>query len=152
MAEGHLTQVIGTVGDVEFPEGELPALFSAVEIHMDGTKLVAEVEQHLGNNWARCLAMDSTDGLRRGARAVDTGRRIAVPTRPGTRGCLFNVLGTPLDGLGEVAGDRHAIHRTAPGFEEHETQVQVLETGMKIIDLIAPFTRGGQGGAQGGGG
>ena len=152
MAEGRVRQVIGTVVDVEFPPEQLPGLYNAVEIEMDGQHLVAEVEQHLGNNWVRCLAMDSTDGLRRGARAVDTGKPISVPTGPGTLGRLFNVLGVPLDGLGEVAGERQPIHRTPPSFEEQETQVQVLETGLKIIDLIAPFTRGGKVGAYGGAG
>ncbi|MCH7719352.1 MAG: F0F1 ATP synthase subunit beta, partial [Chloroflexi bacterium] len=140
MAEGHVTQVIGTVVDVEFPPGDLPALFNAVEIEMEGQKLIVEVEQHLGNNWARCLAMDTTDGLRRGARAVDTGGPITVPTGPATLGRLFNVLGVPLDNLGEVAGERQSIHRKPPEFAEQETQVQVLETGLKSIDLIAPFT------------
>ena len=152
MAEGHVTQVIGTVVDVEFPPGDLPALFNAVEIEMEGQKLIVEVEQHLGNNWARCLAMDTTDGLRRGARAVDTGGPITVPTGPATLGRLFNVLGVPLDNLGEVAGERQSIHRKPPEFAEQETQVQVLETGLKIIDLIAPFTRGGKVGAYGGAG
>jgi F-type H+-transporting ATPase subunit beta len=152
MAEGHVRQVIGTVIDVEFPPEQLPDLFNAIEIEMDGQKLIAEVEQHLGNNWVRCLAMDSTDGLRRGARAVDTGTAIAVPTGPGTLGRLFNVLGVPLDALGEVPGERHPIHRLPPKLEEQETQVQVLETGLKIIDLIAPFTRGGKVGAYGGAG
>ena len=152
MAEGKVTQVIGTVVDVEFPPDALPALFNAIEIETGEGKLIAEVEQHLGNNWVRCLSMDSTDGLRRGATAVDTGRPISVPTGNDTLGRLFNVLGQPLDGLGEVAGDRQSIHRTAPAFAEQETQVQVLETGLKIIDLIAPFTRGGKVGAYGGAG
>src|SRR3990172_4272509 len=152
MAEGHVRQVIGTVVDVEFPAEELPSLYNAVEIEMDGQKLVAEGEQHLGNNWVRCLAMDATDGLRRGAKAIDTGRPIAVPTGQGTLGRLFNVLGAPLDGLGEVAGERQSIHRPPPTFEEQETQVQMLETGLKIIDLIAPLTRGGKVGAYGGAG
>ncbi len=152
MAEGQVRQVIGTVVDVEFPQEQLPALFNAVEIEMDGHSLIAEVEQHLGNNWVRCLAMDSTDGLRRGAKAVDTGLPIAVPTGPGTLGRLFNILGEPLDDLGEVAGERKSIHREPPSFEEQETQIQVLETGLKIIDLIAPFTRGGKVGAYGGAG
>ena len=152
MAEGHVTQVIGTVVDVEFPPGDLPALFNAVEVEMEGRKLIVEVEQHLGNNWVRCLAMDSTDGLRRGTRAVDTGGPITVPTGPATLGRLFNVLGVPLDDLGEVAGERQSIHRAPPAFAEQETQVQVLETGLKIIDLIAPFTRGGKVGAYGGAG
>ena len=152
MAEGEVRQVIGTVVDVQFPQGELPALFNAVEIDMDGSKLVAEVEQHLGNNRVRCLAMDTTDGLRRGARVVDTGRAISVPVGNDTLGRLFNVLGDPLDDLGEVAGDRRPIHRQPPSLEEQETKVQVLETGLKIIDLIAPFTRGGKVGAFGGAG
>src|SRR3990170_4466655 len=152
MAEGRVRQVIGTVVDVEFPPEELPDLFSAIEIEMDGQKLVAEVEQHRGNNWVRCLAMDATDGLRRGARAVDTGRPIAVPTGQGTLGRLFNVLGIAIDGLGEVPGERASIHRDPPAFDEQETKVQVLETGLKIIDLIAPFTRGGKVGSYGGAG
>ena len=152
MAEGEVRQVIGTVVDVEFPPEELPELFNAVKIEMDGQQLVAEVEQHLGNNWVRCLAMASTDGLRRGARAVDTGQPISVPIGPATLGRLFNVLGEPLDGLGEVAGERQGIHRSPPSFEEQEAQVQVLETGLKVIDLIAPFTRGGKIGAYGGAG
>jgi F-type H+-transporting ATPase subunit beta len=152
MAEGQVRQVIGTVVDVEFPAEQLPDLHNAIEIAMDGSTLIAEVEQHLGNNWVRCLAMDSTDGLRRGAKAVDTGRAIAVPTGAGTLGRLFNVLGHPLDGLGEVPGERRPIFRLPPTFEEQETQVQVLETGLKIVDLIAPFTRGGKVGAYGGAG
>jgi F-type H+-transporting ATPase subunit beta len=152
MAEGKVRQVIGTVVDVEFPPEQLPALFNAIEIQMDAGNLIAEVEQHLGNNWVRCLAMDSTDGLRRGAIAVDTGKAIAVPTGEGTLGRLFNVLGIPLDGLGEVPGERVGIHRTPPPLDEQETQVQVLETGLKAIDLIAPFTRGGKIGAYGGAG
>ena len=152
MAEGKVTQVIGTVVDVEFPQDALPALFNAIEIETGGKKLIAEVEQHLGNNWVRCLSMDSTDGLRRGAVAVDTGRPIAVPIGKDTLGRLFNVLGNPLDGLGEVVGDRRSIHRSAPAFAEQVTQVEVLETGLKIIDLIAPFTRGGKVGAYGGAG
>ena len=152
MAEGEVRQVIGTVVDVQFPQGQLPALFNAVEIDIGEGKLVAEVEQHLGNNQVRCLAMDTTDGLRRGARVVDTGRAIAVPIGNDTLGRLFNVLGDPLDNLGEVAGDRRPIHRPPPTLEEQETKVQVLETGLKIIDLIAPFTRGGKVGAFGGAG
>jgi F-type H+-transporting ATPase subunit beta len=127
-------------------------LHNAVEIEMDAGKLIAEVEQHLGNNWVRCLAMDTTDGLRRGAKAIDTGAAITVPTGEGTLGRLFNVLGTPLDGLGEVAGEKAPIHRLPPSLEEQETKVQVLETGLKIVDLIAPFTRGGKIGAYGGAG
>ncbi len=153
MATGTVSQVIGTVVDVEFPADGLPELYNAVEITMDSGTITAEVEQHLGNNWVRCLAMDSTDGLRRGAPAVDTGRPITVPVGPQTLGRLFNVLGKPLDKRGDVADDRMAsIHRKAPSFEEQETQVQVLETGIKVVDLIAPLVRGGKVGLFGGAG
>ncbi|GIW05440.1 MAG: ATP synthase subunit beta [Dehalococcoidia bacterium] len=153
-ATGKVVQVIGTVVDIEFPPDQLPELFNAVELQMDGGKpIVAEVQQHLGNNWVRALTMDSTDGLRRGALAVDTGRPIAVPVGAPTLGRLFNVLGEPLDNLGEVqATERWPIHRLPPSFEEQETSAQVLETGIKVIDLIAPFARGGKVGAYGGAG
>jgi F-type H+-transporting ATPase subunit beta len=150
---GRVSQVIGTVVDVEFPSGDLPELFNALEISSDQGTIVAEVEQHLGNNWVRCLAMNSTDGLRRGDAAVDTGRPISVPVGPKTLGRLFNVLGVPLDGRGEIGADaRSSIHRKAPTFEEQETQVQVLETGIKVVDLIAPLVRGGKVGLFGGAG
>jgi F-type H+-transporting ATPase subunit beta len=153
MAKGKVAQVIGTVVDAEFPPDELPTIYNGVEISMDGGTLVAEVQQHLGNNLVRCLAMTSTEGLRRGAEVVDSGRPIAVPVGPGTLGRLFNVLGEPLDELGEVKAEDHwPIHRPAPTLEEQETQAQVLETGLKVIDLIAPFTRGGKVGAYGGAG
>src|SRR3989454_4480473 len=118
-----------------------------------GNKLIAEVQQHLGNNWVRCLTMDTTDGLRRGAVATDTGAPIAVPVGKPTLGRLFNVLGEPLDGLGDVKADEHwPIHRPAPTFEELETTPQVLETGVKVLDLVSPFTKGGKVGAYGGAG
>jgi F-type H+-transporting ATPase subunit beta len=146
-------QIIGTVVDVEFPPEELPAIYNAVEIQMDGGKVVAEVEQHLGNNWVRCLAMGSTDGLGRGAEAVDTGQSISVPVGPPTLGRLFNILGEPIDNLGDVeAKERRPIHRAPPSFEEQSTTTQMLETGMKVIDLITPFTKGGKIGAYGGAG
>ena len=154
MATGTVKQVIGTVIDVEFPPDQLPGLFNAVEIDQaDGSKLVAEVQQHLGNNWVRCLAMDTTDGLRRGTVVTDTGAAIAVPVGQGGLGRLFNVLGRPLDSGGEVKADAYwPIHRAAPAFEEQETSAQILETGLKVIDLIAPFARGGKVGAYGGAG
>ncbi|MDO8612215.1 MAG: F0F1 ATP synthase subunit beta [Dehalococcoidia bacterium] len=153
-SKGKLVQVIGTVVDVEFPAEELPAVYSAVEIGAgDGGKLIVEVQQHLGNNWVRCLAMDTTDGLRRGAECVDTGEAITVPVGRACLGRLFNVLGEPLDGLGEVKADEHwPIHRPAPSFEEQETVPQVLETGLKVLDLVSPFTKGGKVGAYGGAG
>ncbi len=151
---GRVVQIIGTVVDVEFPPEELPEINNAIEIDAgNGAKLVAEVEQHLGNNWVRTLAMGSTDGLRRGAEAVDTGAPIAVPVGRACLGRLFNVLGEPLDNLGEVqAEERWPIHRPPPPLEERTTVPQVLETGLKVIDLIAPFTRGGKVGAYGGAG
>ena len=153
MAEGRVAQVIGTVVDVEFPPEELPDLFNALEIHSQGKVVVAEVQQHVGNNWVRCLSMDITDGLQRGDRVVDSGAPITVPVGPSTLGRLFNVLGQPLDNLGDVPGEaRMPIHRHAPSYEEQETSAQMLETGIKVIDLIAPLSRGGKVGLFGGAG
>ncbi|MFQ5933333.1 MAG: F0F1 ATP synthase subunit beta [Dehalococcoidia bacterium] len=153
MANGKVVQIIGTVVDVEFPPEELPALFNAIEVPINGTKLTLEVQQHIGNNWVRCLALSPTDGLARGTEAVDTGRPIAVPVGPATLGRLFNVVGEPLDNLGEVkAEETWPIHRAPPPFDEQETTTQMLETGLKVIDLITPFTRGGKIGAYGGAG
>jgi F-type H+-transporting ATPase subunit beta len=153
MAKGKVAQIIGTVVDVEFPPEELPPLFNAIEIPMDGGKVIVEVQQHLGNNWVRCLAMGSTDGLPRGAEAIDTGAPIRVPVGPPTLGRLFNVLGEPIDMRGAVEeAEMWPIHRPPPSFEEQSTSAQMLETGMKVIDLITPFTRGGKVGAYGGAG
>jgi F-type H+-transporting ATPase subunit beta len=153
MAKGKVAQVIGTVVDVEFPPNGLPALFNAVEIPIDGGKIILEVQDHMGNNWVRCLALSPTDGLQRGAEAIDTGAALKVPVGPTTLGRLFDVMGTPLDNLGEVKGeDNWPIHRPAPSFEEQSTSTQVLETGLKVVDLIAPFTKGGKIGAYGGAG
>ncbi|MDO8490540.1 MAG: F0F1 ATP synthase subunit beta [Dehalococcoidia bacterium] len=150
---GKVMQVIGTVVDLEFPPDKLPALNNAVEIMQDGHKLVLEVQQHIGNNWVRCLALSPTEGLSRGVDAVDTGAPIAVPVGQATLGRLFDVFGTPLDSLGEVkTNDRWPIHRSPPPLEEQETSSQVMETGLKVIDLIAPFPRGGKVGAYGGAG
>jgi F-type H+-transporting ATPase subunit beta len=153
MAKGKVAQVIGTVVDVEFPPDELPALFNAIEISTGGGKIVLEVQDHLGNNWVRCLALSPTDGLARGTEVVDTGSALKVPVGRATLGRLFDVMGTPLDNLGEVKADDHwPIHRLPPSFEEQATSTQVLETGLKVIDLIVPFTRGGKIGAYGGAG
>ncbi len=153
-AEGHVVQIIGTVIDVEFPPQRLPAINNAVNIvNEDGTVIVTEVQQHLGNNWVRCLAMDTTDGMRRGARAVDTGRPIAVPVGEHALGRMFNVLGAPIDGLPAPEGAvLWPIHRLAPAFDEQETTPSILETGIKVIDLIAPLVRGGKVGLYGGAG
>ncbi len=151
-AKGSVVQVIGTVVDVEFPPDHLPGVYNAIEIDNNGETIIAEVQQHLGNNWVRALTMTTTDGLRRGAQAIDTGQPIAVPVGPGTLGRLFDVLGTPLDNMGPVEGERMPIHREPPTFEEQETEPQVLETGIKIVDLIAPLARGGKVGLYGGAG
>jgi F-type H+-transporting ATPase subunit beta len=153
MAKGKVAQVIGTVVDIEFPPDELPALYNAIEIESGSGKIVLEVQDHLGNNWVRCLALSPTDGLERGAEAEDTGAALRVPVGRATLGRLFDVMGVPLDNLGEVkADDRWPIHRLPPSFEEQETSMQVLETGLKVIDLITPFTKGGKIGAYGGAG
>ena len=153
MATGKVVQVIGPVVDVEFPPDQLPKLFNAVEIAQNGSRLVLEVEQHLGDNWVRCVAMDSTDGIRRGTEATDTGEAITVPVGPNTLGRLFNVLGEPIDGRGQVESEmKYPIHRPAPDFTEQQTRPEVLETGLKVIDLVATFTKGGKIGAYGGAG
>jgi F-type H+-transporting ATPase subunit beta len=153
MAKGKVAQIIGTVVDIEFPPDELPALYNAIEITTSGSKVVLEVQEHLGNNWVRCLALSPTDGLGRGAEAIDTGAALSVPVGKATLGRLFDVMGEPLDNLGPVKAKEHwPIHRPPPSFEEQETTTQMLETGLKVIDLITPFTKGGKIGAYGGAG
>jgi len=151
--KGKIVQVMGTVVDVEFPPENLPALFNALELELLGDTLVLEVEQHVGNNRVRCLAMGPTEGLARGIDVTDTGSAISVPVGREALGRLFNVVGTPLDTLGEVAAEEHwPIHRQAPAFEDQGSSTEMLETGVKVIDLVAPFTRGGKVGAYGGAG
>ena len=153
MATGKVTQVIGTVVDVEFPAEEMPAIYNALETSIAGERLVLEVEQHIGNNWVRCLALGATEGLIRGVDAVDTGQAVSVPVGDPTLGRLFNALGETLDDLEEVeSGDSWPIHRKPPTFEDQATQVEILETGIKVMDLITPFTKGGKVGAYGGAG
>jgi F-type H+-transporting ATPase subunit beta len=153
MAKGKVSQVIGTVVDIEFPPDELPALFNAVVIPVDGSKIILEVQEHMGNNWVRCLALSPTDGLARGAEAVDTGAALKVPVGKATLGRLFTVTGDAIDNLGPVeAGEHWPIHRLPPSFQDQETTTEVLETGLKVIDLITPFTKGGKIGAYGGAG
>jgi F-type H+-transporting ATPase subunit beta len=150
---GRVVQIMGPVVDIEFSGGELPAIYDAVEIAHEGGKLVAEVQQHLGEKWVRCVAMSTTDGLRRGLEVVATGEPIRVPVGPATLGRIFNVLGEPIDNRGPVEADTfYPIHRPAPSFEEQVTKPEFLETGVKVIDLIAPFTRGGKTGVFGGAG
>ncbi len=153
MAKGKVVQVIGTVVDMEFPPGELPAINNGIEIPQDGAKIVVEVQHHIGNNWVRAVALTATDGLARGAEAIDMGSPITVPVGRATLGRLFNVFGEPLDNLGEVKAEaRYPIHRPPPSLEEQETKPQMLETGLKVMDLVTPFTRGGKVGAYGGAG
>jgi F-type H+-transporting ATPase subunit beta len=151
---GRVVQVLGGVVDVEFPTEQLPDIFEAVEVPREGEEpLVLEVQKHLGNNWVRTIAMDATDGLERGKPALATGNPISVPVGEVTLGRVFNVLGKPIDNLGPVEADEYySIHRTAPDFAEQSTKVEVFETGIKVIDLIAPFTKGGKTGIFGGAG
>ena len=147
MASGSVRQVIGTVIDVEFPSGDLPEIFNAVNVTTSDGTLVAEVQLHLGNNWVRCLALDSTDGLARGAAVEDTGSAITVPVGPTTLGRIFNVLGEPIDPGEEIPADveRWAIHRSPPPYAEQETETSLLESGVKVIDLIRAVAPGRQG-------
>jgi len=151
---GRVVQVIGPVVDIEFPPEQLPEIYDAVEIPRDDDgKLVLEVQKHLGDDWVRCLAMDSTDGLRRGAEALATGAPISVPVGKATLGRLLNVLGEPIDRRGPVdAEELRPIHQPPPSFEDQSTSTEVFETGLKVIDLIAPFTKGGKTGVFGGAG
>jgi F-type H+-transporting ATPase subunit beta len=151
---GQVIQVTGGVVDVEFPVGQLPEIYDALEIPREGQlPLILEVEKHLGNNLVRCVAMDTTDGLQRNLPVHALGSPIKVPVGPSTLGRVFNVLGRPIDGGPVVTADQYyPIHRPAPDFEEQSTRVEVFETGIKVIDLIAPFTRGGKTGIFGGAG
>jgi F-type H+/Na+-transporting ATPase subunit beta len=151
--EGKIVQVIGTVVDAEFPPEQLPGIYNALEVELNGEQLVLEVEQQVGNSWVRCLALGPTEGLARGTAVRDTGKPIAVPVGEPSLGRLFNVTGEPLDGLGAVdSKERWPIHRPAPSYEEQSMTTEILETGVKAIDLIAPFTKGGKIGAYGGAG
>jgi len=151
---GHIVQIIGPVLDVAFAEGELPEIYDALRVQRDdGTAVVAEVQQHLGNNWVRAVAMDTSDGLRRGMKVIATGESISVPVGPETLGRLFNVTGDPIDGKGPVKGIRRdPIHRAPPSFTDQSTSADILETGIKVIDLICPFLKGGKSAIFGGAG
>jgi len=154
MSKGKVVQILGGVVDVAFPPEQLPAIYEAIEVPRDGQPdMILEVQKHLGNHWVRCVAMDTTDGLQRGMAAFKTGAPIRVPVGIETLGRVFNVLGHPVDNLGPVdARVYYPIHRPAPDFSEQSTRVDVFETGMKVIDLIAPFTKGGKTGIFGGAG
>ncbi len=169
-ATGKIVQVTGPVVDIEFPPDQLPEIYNAVDIPTDGTvagvvdkaegvrntdggKVVCEVQQHLGNDWVRAVSMSSTDGLRRGMDVIDTGGPIMVPVGKATLGRIFNVIGEAIDQAGPVeATEYYPIHRPAPSFEEQSPAAQIFETGIKVIDLIAPFAKGGKIGVFGGAG
>jgi F-type H+-transporting ATPase subunit beta len=152
-ATGRVAQVTGGVVDVDFGSNPLPEVYDAIEILTGGSKVVLEVQNHLGNGWVRTVAMDTTDGLKRGMPVVNTGAPIRVPVGEASLGRVFNVLGVPVDGGPAVeAATYYPIHRPAPAFEEQATSVEVFETGIKVIDLIAPFTKGGKTGIFGGAG
>jgi F-type H+/Na+-transporting ATPase subunit beta len=153
VAKGKVVQVIGTVIDMEFPPDQLPSINNGIVINQDGLRIIVEAQQHTGNNWVRGIALTATEGLKRGAVAEDMGSPITVPVGKETLGRLFNVFGDPIDGLGEVTAElRYPIHRHPPTLDEQETAPQILETGLKIMDLVTPFTRGGKIGAYGGAG
>ncbi|MFK4764005.1 F0F1 ATP synthase subunit beta [Desulfobaculum sp. SPO524] len=156
-ANGKIVQVIGAVVDVEFPAGQLPNILTALEIsnpnNVDAPDLVVEVAQHLGDNVCRCIAMDATEGLQRGMAVVNTGAPIQVPVGAGSLGRIMNVVGRPVDEMGDVKADKKLpIHRAAPTFTEQSTDIEVLETGIKVVDLLIPFPKGGKMGLFGGAG
>jgi len=152
--KGYITQIIGPVLDIEFPNGELPPIYSAIKIETeDGIGNIVEVQQLLGDNKVRAVSMRSTDGLRRGAEALDLGTPICVPVGAPTLGRIFNVIGEPVDNQGDVSSEETLpIHRDAPAFTELETKPSIFETGIKVVDLLAPYRRGGKIGLFGGAG
>jgi len=157
-SNGRITQVIGPVIDVEFPDGNLPAIFNALTVSNPAISdqpgnLIVEVAQHLGEKTVRAVCMDVSDGLVRGMEVKDTGEGIKVPVGEGTLGRIMNVVGQPVDEKGPIhSTTKYAIHRPAPPFTDQETQVQMFETGIKVVDLLAPYQRGGKIGLFGGAG
>ena len=154
MQEGKISQIIGPVVDVDFPEGNLPAILDALTVNRpDGAKLVLETQQHLGEERVRTVSMEGTDGLVRGAVVVNTGKPIQAPVGESVLGRMLNVVGDPIDGLGEVKSEKtYSIHRPTPKFEELSTKSEMFETGIKVIDLLEPYSRGGKTGLFGGAG
>jgi F-type H+-transporting ATPase subunit beta len=149
---GHINQVIGAVVDVQFDE-DLPAILNALECDNNGQRLVLEVAQHLGENTVRCIAMDTTEGLTRGQKVTDTGGSIAMPVGEGTLGRIMNVIGEPVDEAGPIAAEKlRPIHQKAPDFVEQSTETEILVTGIKVVDLLAPYAKGGKIGLFGGAG
>jgi len=153
MNKGKIHQIIGPVIDIKFNEDEMPELLNAVNIEFEGRTIVSEVAQHMGDDVARCVALSSTDGLKRGMEAIDTGAPITISVGKEVLGRMFNVLGEPIDDKPAIETEmKSAIHKAAPSFEEQDTSAQIFETGIKVIDLIAPYTRGGKVGLFGGAG
>ena len=150
---GKVVQVIGPVVDIKFDSDSLPNLYNGININMGDHELVAEVEQHVGDDIVRTIAMEATEGLKRGMEAVDTGKPITVPVGDEVLGRLFNVLGKPIDNAGEVnAKENYPIHRPAPSFKDQAVSPEIFETGIKVIDLLAPYQKGGKIGLFGGAG
>ena len=150
---GEVVQITGPVLDIRFAHDELPALLNAIEIDNNGTKLTVEVAQQIGDNTVRCIAMNSTDGLVRGAKALDTGKPIEVPVGEECLGRVFNLLGDPVDNQPAPEAKEHwSIHRPAPSYEEQVPATEILETGIKVVDLICPYAKGGKIGLFGGAG
>jgi len=152
MAKGKISQIIGPVVDFSFPAAEMPNIYETVEIMNHDKKLVVEIQQHIGDGQVRGIAMDSTDGLVRGQEAVSTGKQISVPVGEKVLGRLINVLGEPIDSLGNIDGEKWEIHRPTPSFTAQSPTTQIFETGLKVIDLICPFAKGGKVGLFGGAG
>ena len=150
---GIISQIIGPVVDVEFPSGDLPKIYNAIVIGEGDDSITCEVQQLLGNNKVRAVSMTSTDGLKRGTSVIDTGAPITVPVGTATLGRIFNVLGEPVDEMGPVNNESGLpIHRQAPLFSDLDTSPSVFETGIKVVDLLAPYRRGGKIGLFGGAG
>lgn len=153
MNKGKITQIIGAVVDVQFDTGGVPAIYNALDSQIGRQKLTLEVQQHLGEGVVRCVAMSSTDGLKRGTQVSDTGEAILVPVGEEVLGRLFNVLGEAIDKKGSVKAKKSwPIHRDAPAFKDQSVKSEVFETGIKVIDLLAPFVKGGKVGLFGGAG
>ncbi len=153
MENGIIRKVIGPVVDVQFPSGKMPDIYNAIEVKLDDRKIVMEVVQHIGDNSVRCVSLFSTDGLSRGCAAVDTGAPIKMPVGEATLGRMFNVVGDPIDGQGPVNAEEYMpIHRQAPAFTDIAPSTEILETGIKVVDLLAPYAKGGKIGLFGGAG
>ena len=152
MNKGNITQIIGAVVDVEFKDNQ-PKIYNALEVNLRGEKLILETQSHLGDGVVRTVAMGSTDGLKRGQEVEDSGRPISTPVGEEVLGRILNVVGQPTDNLGPVKAKKHyPIHRPAPALVDQETKQEMLETGIKVIDLVAPFIKGGKIGVFGGAG